>query len=230
MSLEINIQNPLSVKTPRDILTDEEKSSYYAFAHRVREMSNAELFKLNGNMADRLNSEMKDIVAFEIKTRELELLQSKNIDPAVDFAPEKIHVEPGIDHTTPNLTSMMMMEENFKSEMSDELLENSKKIIENQYIEIDTNDMNVVGRGVNIMFNKYLAVDNNGNSIRVDNRKVQERFRREYLNRLSDVTGLDYTKFGNFQDDIDYSNTNIQQKAQQLSPTQQINLDDYELD
>ena len=72
-----------------NILSDEDKEKYSTFAHKVRNLNHSDLFKLNMGIADELTSEQKDIVAYEIKIREIEDLKSRGIDPKKAFSVEE---------------------------------------------------------------------------------------------------------------------------------------------
>ena len=126
------------------------------------------------------------------------------------------------------------------SDMTDELLERSKNIIENTYIPVETKKLhNKDGGGVNMMLKKYVAIDDNGNKVKVNNEMVQERFRKNYLKTLSDITGIDYTIidedfYNNFEpeDMIVPGGTQINNKVVFDKPNRfdQIDIDDYEDD
>lgn len=218
-----------------NILTDEEKASYRAFAHRIRDIDNTSLFRLNNGMADELTSEEKDIVAWEIKIRELENLKKRNIDPAEAFSIENAHKDVGYDQETPGLEKLQLMERERITEMSDELLEKSKAIIENTPVEVRAEDLHTIGKGVNISCNKYTVIDDDGNRITVNNREIQEHYRKMYIKRMSEVTGIDYTKYdlsddddiAFTNDDINVNNINNSNNDYSIPP---INIDDYEDD
>lgn len=226
-----------------NILTPEEKQSYRKFADKIHNNTdNADLFKLyTGTSADNLTSEQMDIVALEIKIRELEALKRNNIDPAETFKVEKYHNDPGYDPECPDLVKRRQDERYYTDQMSDELLEQSKQIIENTPVRINAKDLHkTMGGGVNMMAKKYIVEDNNGNEITVNNANIQEHFRKMYIKRLSEVTGIDYTQYdlSKNDDNIDYYDPNKasfevhknNNDGYNTSPHDAINLDDYEDD
>lgn len=177
-----------------DILTPEDKSTLRNFAQKVHRMDINDVGRLHNGYADALNSEQKDIVAFELKMREYQMYKDHGIDPKVAFSPENIRKVPEYTNDKTSI-GFIMKEREFNSEMSDELLERSKQIIENTYIPIDATKLHEKdGGGINAMYNKIVAIDDNGNRIKVNNRGIQEGFRKNYLYKLSQETGIDYTK------------------------------------
>lgn len=197
-----------------NILTPEEKAKYSTFAQKVHNLNHNDLFKLNMGVADELTSEQKDIVAFEIKIREIEALKSKKIDPKVAFSAEsnqkhfqkKAEID-FFEHNGDENLNRMEMNSNIVqgyrlnerqriSEMTDELLEQSRKIANDhpKVIKRDKlHDKN--GGGINMTAEKFIYEDDNGEKILINNKKLQEHFRKMYIKRLSDVTGIDYTRY-----------------------------------
>lgn len=176
-----------------DILTPEDKSSLRNFAQKVHHMEINDVGRLHNGYADILTSEQKDIVAFELKLREYEMYKKHGIDPKVAFLPENIRKEAKYSDDKTSL-GFIMEEKKYNAEMSDELLERSKEIIENTYIPIDASKLHEKdGGGINAMYNKIVAIDDNGNRVKVDNRGIQEKFRKNYLYAMSKTTGIDYT-------------------------------------
>lgn len=231
-----------------NILTDEEKASYSAFAHKVHSLDHASLFKLNNGTADTLTTEEKDIVAWEIKIRELEHLKNQGVKPEIGYSVDNYHQNVEYDPTTPDISNIRALENNRLSEMSDELFNKSKEIIENTPVVIHSNDLHSVGRGVNVLCNKYTVVDDDGNKITINNRALQEHYRKMYIKRMSDITGIDYTKYdlsGTDFPDEKYDNSNLAfdntpsdgsyndstpSDISNSTPTVNINIDDYEDD
>jgi hypothetical protein len=174
-------------------------------------MNNSDVFKLSAGMADELTSEQQDIVAWEIKIRELETFKKRNINPTKTFNTENYHQDVGYDPEAPNLKELQLNERTKISEMSDELLEKSKRIIENTAVRIKKDDLHkTMGGGVNMLAKKYIVEDNNGHEILVNNEHIQEHFRKMYMKRMSEVTGIDYTQYDESPSDpnIDYYNPN----------------------
>ena len=124
-----------------NILTPEEKSSYRSFAQKVHNMKSEDVFKLSTGMADELTTEQQDIVALEIKIRELEMFKKRNINPQETFKIENYHQDVGYDPEAPNLQALLLNERTKISEMSDELLEKSRNIIENTAVKIKQDDL-----------------------------------------------------------------------------------------
>lgn len=237
-----------------DLLTKEEKSNLRTFAQKVHTMDINDVGKLHNGFADALTSEQKDIVAYEIKLREYDLFKKHGIDPKVAFSPENVGKNvidlngnlrntKNVDYTNDrSMQGFIAKERTFNNEMSDELLERSKQILENTYIPIDATKLHEKnGGGINAMYNKIVAIDDNGNQIKINNRGIQEKFRKNYLKQLSDVTGIDYTRV-----DDDFYNDFTPMEMNQPDPTgfqngdsvvfdkpgtvDQIDLSDYEDD
>lgn len=253
-----------------NLLTDEEKSKYSTFANKVHTMGNSDLFKLYTNSADELTTEMQDIVSFEVRIREWEALKRKNIDPKVAFSVEATQenaIKKGQQDYFDSIgdPTLAKLAENDKTTikyraaerqklegMTMDALERAKQIIEahpqvvKQSMLHDKN-----GGGVNMMAKKYIVEDNNGEQILINNEKVQEHFRKMYIKRLSEVTGIDYTQYNealgvdtysssdelikNVGDNSDFgwapSPNNTQNDInmdKEMAP--QINLDEYEDD
>ena len=224
----------------KDLLTPEEKKSIKTFAQKIHTMDVSDVARLHNGTADILTPDQKDIVAYEIKLREYKILKDRGINPKVDFAPERLRREVELDHEDPKSQQWAQMERVNLSDMTDELLERSKNIIENTYIPVETKKLhNKDGGGVNMMLKKYVAIDDNGNKVKVNNEMVQERFRKNYLKTLSDITGIDYTIidedfYNNFEpeDMIVPGGTQINNKVVFDKPNRvdQIDIDDYEDD
>jgi len=233
-----------------DILTPEDKSSLRNFAQKIHKMDTVEVARLHNGMADKLTSEQKDIVAYEIKLREYYILKSKGIDPKKDFSVENIHNgsaafatdgsqikvnQIDYDRTDPRCIQSAAYEQTLLSEMSDEILERSKKIIENAYIPVKTSELHEKnGGGVNAMFKKYVAIDDNGNKVKVNNEMIQEKFRKNYLKTLSDITGIDYTVMDEdfYKDfspmEINIRDENNQNNTSNHNKVDSIDMSDYE--
>lgn len=222
-----------------NIMTDEEKTSYKAFNDRLMTMNYSDLMKLNmGTAGDVLSSEQRDLVAWQIKVRELEEMERRGIDPAKEFHMDNVkNVE--YDTTTPNLINYQVNERNRIEGMSLESLENAKKIADNTPVVIHKDQMhNMNGGGVNIACNQYIVVDDNGNEVLVNNRSIQETFRKRYIKKMSEVTGFDFTKYnldGSMDDpDLDYTTLNSNdESSKDVSMNNQslvINDDEYEDD
>ena len=202
-----------------NMYTDEEKASYRAFAHRTRALSDAELFRVNNNLVgDQLTSEMKDIVAWEIKIREIELLKRNGIEMDKEFSYKNLNNETiksidrieHVEYRDPNETILsnsgsmvdvgrtQAKEQGYTSEMSDELLQKSLKLIDENPMVIRSGDPRIHnnrGGGINIMTKKLLVECDNGDVIEFNNQAIQEHFRRDYIKKMSEVTGIDYTKY-----------------------------------
>lgn len=231
------INNGVVVK---DLLTPEQKSNIRSFAQTVHKMDISDVARLHNGTADILNSDQKDIVAYEIKLREYKILKDRGINPKVDFSPDKLQKNVELDPEDPKSVQWAQYERLNMSDMSDELLERSRNIIENTYIPVDSKNLhNKDGGGVNAMFKKYVAVDDNGNRIKVNNEEVQERFRKNYLKTISDITGIDYTVvdedfYNNFEPEDMVSPTATQAKNTVIfdkpNTIDQIDFDDYEDD
>jgi hypothetical protein len=187
-----------------NILSDEEKQSYRAFAQKVRDMDPQELFLLHSNSRDRLTTEQQDIVAWELRRRELDIYEKKHIDPNKEFTVEKMHKNVEYAKDVPDLKSKMELERSAMAGMDDKLLQRSKEIIESNPIVISSSELhNRDGGGVNMLSNKYIVEDSNGKRITVDNRKIQEHYRKMYVKAMSDATGFDYTKYDTSSDEED---------------------------
>ena len=146
-----------------NLLTDEEKSSYRAFAQKVHNMSHKDVFLLNSDMRDKLTTEQQDIVAWELKIRELDIYKKKNIKPEEVFDVYNVTGNVGYDENNPNLQIEKMAEKKAMIGMDDKLLEESKRILENNPVVISSNNLhNIHGGGVNIMANKYIVEDDKG--------------------------------------------------------------------
>lgn len=220
-----------------DILNSEDKKDLRTFAQKIHSMDINDVGRLHNGYADALTSEQKDIVAYEIKLREYDMYKQHGIDPKVAFAPENLRKQPA--YATDKVSQKFRIEENrLNGEMTDELLERSKEIIENTYIPINTGKLHDKdGGGINALYNKIVAIDDNGNQVKVNNRRIQEQYRKNYLKALSDVTGIDYTRIDeNFYDDFTPMNINIEATGIQNgneaffdkpNTVDHINLDDY---
>jgi hypothetical protein len=182
--------------TFKNILTEEDKTTYSGFAKKIRSLPSKELFELNSNMADKLSSEMKDIVAFEIRAREFEIIKKQNLDPKQYFSSGNGEGNNNYDKETPNLSLRKMQEREYTDGMSDELLQREKEVVENTYIPVDKNNLHTIGKGgVNILWKKYAVAIDDGNQIKINNEEIQKKFRKNYIKRLSEVTGIDYEKY-----------------------------------
>ncbi len=197
-----------------NILTDEEKSKYSTFAQRVHNLNHKDLFKLNMGIADELTSEQKDIVAFEIKIREIDALKHQGIDPKKAFSVEESqkyyqnkaeeeYFGNGNDTAINNMEMQGTVMQNYRlnerqriSEMTDELLEQSKKISDEHPKVIKRSQLHDKnGGGINVTTKKFIYEDDNGEQILVNNEHLQKHFRKMYIKKLSEVTGIDYTKY-----------------------------------
>lgn len=202
-----------------NMYTDEEKASYRKFAHRTRDLTDAELFRVNnGLVSDQLTSEMKDIVAWEIKIREIELLKRNGIEMDKEFSYKNLSNEirkggdrlDHVDYRDPNEMIMstngsmvdvgqtQAKEQGYTSEMSDELLKRSLKLIDENPMLIRSGDPRIHnnrGGGINIMTKKLLVECDNGDVIEFNNQAIQEHFRKDYIKKMSEITGIDYTKY-----------------------------------
>ena len=197
-----------------NILSDEEKAKYSTFAQRVHNLNHKDLFKLNMGIADELTSEQKDIVAYEIKIREIEALKAKGIDPKKAFSieenqrlfqerAENDYFANGKDDAITQMEMQGTVMQNYRlnerqriGEMTDELLEQSKKISDEHPKVIKRNKLHDKnGGGINVTTKKFIYEDDNGEQILVDNERLQKHFRKMYIKRLSEVTGIDYTKY-----------------------------------
>ena len=197
-----------------NILTDEEKSKYSSFANKVHNLNHRDLFKLNMGIADELTSEQKDIVAFEIKIREIEALKAKGIDPKHAFSieenqkhfqdiAERDYFENDNDGTIRKLEMNGTVMQGYRlnerqriGEMTDDLLEQSKKIADEHPKVIKRSQLHDKnGGGINVTTKKFIYEDDNGEQILINNEHLQKHFRKMYIKRLSEVTGIDYLKY-----------------------------------
>lgn len=185
-----------------DILKPEDKKDLKTFAQKIHSMDANDVGRLHNGTADKLTSEQKDIVAYEVKLREYELYKKLGIDPKVAFLPENLRKKRELSED--KISEKYILDERaLESDMSEDLLERSKNIIENAYIPVDASKFHSMdGGGINALYNKVVAIDDNGNKVKVNNRAIQEKFRKNYLKALSDVTGIDYTRI----DDEFYDN------------------------
>ena len=93
------------------------------------------------------------------------------------------------------------------------------------------------GGGINVACNKYIVVDENGDEVLVNNRNIQEMFRKRYIKAMSDVTGFDFTKY-NLDGNMDEPNLDYTAIVDGHEPLSQednfnninLNADDYEDD
>lgn len=219
-----------------NVLSDEEKSSYRAFAQRVHNMDHRELMLMNANMLDRLTSEQQDIVAWEIKHRELSILRKRNINPSDEYNYVKLAAETNSKISTvpsdPTALKYRLAEGDKLEGMTDELLNRSREIIENTVVEVSSDKLHSVnGGGVNMLANKYMVEDSNGEKIVVDNRRIQEHFRKLYMKKMSEITGIDYTTFDE-EPDLDLFPQDIPEDNNTFGPTRPFtfDMDDYEDD
>ena len=138
----------------------------------------------------------------------------------------------------PNLMHWQIAERNKIEGMSLEALERAKKLVDETPVVISKNQMyNMNGGGINVACNKYIVVDENGDEVLVNNRNIQEMFRKRYIKAMSDVTGFDFTKYnldGNMDEpDLDYTAmVDGREPLPQEDNFNNINLntDDYEDD
>lgn|SRR5574344_512601 len=239
----IQVQRQLSEK----IYSPDEMASYRKFAHKTQTLSDAELFKVNNSLVpDQLTSEMKDIVAWEIRIREIETLKRNGIDPSKEFSYKEANKEVHYDKdmvTKDKVSKYVITELQLTDEMSDDLLKKSMKIIEEhpRVIEEGEDLNNKNGGGINIMTKKFLVKCKNGETIEFDNKAIQEHFRKEYIKRMSEVTGINYSQYdlgqgseiyGGYEDEnakrpdkIDLNNTDIDSEDKI-----QFNANDFEDD
>jgi len=223
-----------------NLLTPEEKASYRAFAQKVHSMDPKDLIKLNGNMADELTSEQQDIVSWEMKIRELEVFKRNNIDPKKDFSYQ--NKMPNVQYADDPVSMGARMEERRQlSEMTDNLLEQSKKILDEHPHEIEIGKLHSRdGGGVNVLAKKYVVIDDDGNKITVNNQHIQDHFRKMYVKRMSEITGINYIDYFEGLDDIDVSESmngpDLSQDSvskingYETSANDAVNLNDYEDD
>lgn len=219
-----------------NIMTDEEKSDYKKFNDRLLAMNYADLEKLvSGVAGDILTSEQRDLVAWQFKIRELDEMKRRGVDMSKQYDQDNAPVV-GYDPSTPNLQSLQVLERNRIEGMSLEALERAKKLVDDTPVVIHKNQMhNMNGGGINVTCNKYIVVDDNGDEVLVDNRNIQEMFRKRYIKAMSDVTGFDFTKYnldGDMNEpDLDYTALdNPQQSISNNINDIQINDDEYEDD
>lgn len=221
-----------------DILTPEDKAKYSTFAHKVHELSDADIHKLNLDMADTLTSEMKDIVSWEIRLRQMKMLKDRNIDLEKMYSVDKKMQEARYAEDDPNLMAHRIKERAARDEMSDELLERSKQIIENTYIPIRKDELGRgMGKGINVMMKKILIEDDNGKVIRINNEAIQKKFQREYIKKMSEITGIDYTEcypnFNNGTEDMPNdiklgTVTNLGNDKISFNPNDNIDMSEYD--
>ena len=114
----------------KDLLSPEDKKSIKAFAQKIHTMDVSDVARLHNGTADILTPDQKDIVAYEIKLREYKILKNRGINPKVDFSPENLRREVELDHEDPKSQQWAQMERVNLSDMTDELLERSKNIID----------------------------------------------------------------------------------------------------
>lgn len=205
------------------LYTDEEKQSYKKFFQKTHSMSDSDLFRVNNNLcSDKLKSELKDIVAWEIRIRELNALKRAGIKPeeeyswkndekhrffidlennkkfgSIEYDKDTIDPETGL-----SMSKAAALERVASEGMTQELLENTIKIIENNPVVYDLSDPttkakfhNKDGGGMNIMTKKILVKCENGDKYLFDNQNIQEHFRKEYVKRMSEVCGFDFTQY-----------------------------------
>lgn len=218
-----------------NILTNEERESYRAFAQRVHNMDHKELFLLHGNMLDSLTSEQQDIVAWEIKSREIDILRKQNIDPNAEYNYEAVHdrntKDITVDFNTQQGVKYYQEERNQLSEMTDELLERSRQIIENADVVISSSKLHDKnGGGINMLAHNYVVEDANGKRIRVNNKQLQDHYRKLYVKKMSEVTGIDYTKYDPAfaEDDIHYFDP-VDPSRNPPPDNDSINIRDHEI-
>lgn len=227
-----------------NLLTDEEKASYREFAQKIHNMSHKDIFLLNSNMRDSLTTEQQDIVAWELKLRELDIYKAKNIKPEEEFDVMNVTGNELNDFDNPNIMDCINAEKKAMIGMNDQLLENSKRIIENHPVVISSNNLhNVHGGGVNMLAKQYIVEDDNGKRISIDNQKIQEHYRKMYIKRMSEVTGIDYTKYDLTpeEENMDYldpptsnnkpiNNSRPSGNFNTMDANDHINMNDYEDD
>ena len=87
-----------------------------------------------------------------------------------------------------------------------------------------------MGGGVNMRAKTYIVEDNNGDKIVVDNKRIQDHYRRMYMQQMSDVTGINYLEYDMDGDnDIEYwggADSNI--TPSDVSRSSNIDTSDYE--
>lgn len=221
-----------------NLLTPEEKASYKAFAQKIHKMDGKDLMKLNSNMADELTSEQQDIVGWEMKIRELEVFKRNNINPKEKFNFENTIVDVGYDNS-PVSMKYRMDERAMLADMPESLLEESKRILEEHPQEISIDKLhNRNGGGVNVMANKYVVIDDDGNKISVNNKHIQEHYMKMYIKKMSEITGINYIDYCDGFDNIDVSESLNNPdtisvgkiSSYETSASDNINLNDYEDD
>ena len=210
----MNQDKPNPKKPTINILTPEEKSSYRVFAHRIKELDHANLFKLNNGSADELTGEMKDLVAWEIRIREIEALKKQGIDVhevnSYKHANEDVVYGDG-GYMGGIIQEGILAERNNMDGMTDDLLKRSMDIIEDHPVRIKEGDNSIFkknGGGINYMARKILIECKNGDEIIINHKDLQEHFRKEYIRKMSEVTGIDYTKYDLHRDSEIFSGTN----------------------
>ena len=210
----MNQDKPNPKKPTINILTPEEKSSYRAFAHRIKELDHASLFKLNNDNADELTGEMKDLVAWEIRIREIEALKKQGIDVhevnSYKHANEDVVYGDG-GYMGGIIQEGILAERKNMDGMTDDLLKRSMDIIEDHPVRIKEGDNSIFkknGGGINYMARKILIECKNGDEIIINHKDLQEHFRKEYIRKMSEVTGIDYTKYDLHRDSEIFSGTN----------------------
>jgi len=226
--------------------SDDEKSSYRKFAQKTRLLSDGDLFKVNNNLvADQLTSEMKDIVAWEIRIREIETLKKHGID--VNEVNNYKHVNSEVTYKQDSIENGFGVSADIARErelcdgMTDDLLKQSMKIIEANPRVIDYNDPNLHnknGGGINVMTKNFLIRCKNGEMIEVNNEAIQEHFRKEYIKRMSEITGIDYTQYdlnrgseiyGGYESDYKVANKSSGPSMSSID-TSDVDYSDYEDD
>lgn len=231
------------------LLTDEEKSSYRAFAQKVHTMKGEDLLKLNTGAMDDLTTEQMDIVAWEIRLRELAIFKRRGINPNTEFSTEKIHqqmqdkeidiyrsgVDPNIlrlEHQSMAHFNGIANERSRLMGMTDELLEQTQAIIDANPVVVKNTDLHkVFGGGVNMRAKTYIVEDSNGEKIVVDNEKIQKHYRKMYMQQMSEVTGINYLEYDMDGDDgIDYWGANDNNAGPETGTpkTPTVDTSDYE--
>ena len=221
-----------------NIMSDEEKSDYKKFNDRLLNMSYGDLEKLiSGAAGDILTSEQRDLVAWQFKIRELEEMKRRGVNMAETYSVNNVK-NADYDPETPNLKYWQIAERNKIEGMSLEALERAKKLVDETPVVISKNKMyNMNGGGINVACNKYIVVDENGDEVLVNNRNIQEMFRKRYIKAMSDVTGFDFTKY-NLDGNMDEPNLDYTAMVDGREPLPQednfnninLNVDDYEDD
>lgn len=229
-------------------LSEAEKEFYRSFAQKVHNMKGEDLIKLNTGAYDQLTSEQMDIVAWEIRLRELEIYKRRGIDPAKEFSTEALHKQmqnkeintyrSEVDPTILRLEHMSKVHlEGVASEranlmgMTDALLERTQALIDANPQVIKSTDLHkVMGGGVNMRAKSYIVEDSNGDKIVVDNKRIQDHYRRMYMQQMSDVTGINYLEYDTDGDnDIEYwggADSNI--TPSDINQSNNVDMSDYE--